>query len=83
MLNQFTQINTIEALTTLSQTEQNTENTVQAMFAHQLLGSTVTVQDSGGNKVTGKVSSIGFSNGSPNLVVNNQSYPLSNLLSMS
>ena len=83
MINQFAQINTIEALSTLTQSEQNTQNAVQSMFAHQLLGTTVTVQDANGNTVTGTVNSITFNNGAPNLMVNNQAYPMSNLVSMS
>ena len=83
MLTQFAQISTIEALTQLTESQESTQSAMQSMFAHQLLGTDVTVQDDNGNNVSGTVSSISFSDGSPYLVINNQSYPMSNLVSMS
>src|SRR5579875_1259329 len=81
MLNQLSELNTLQELTQMAQSEQTLQSTVNDMFAHQCLGSTVTVQDTKGSQVTGTVSSITYNNGSPNLVINNTSYPLSSLVS--
>lgn len=81
MLNQLSEIESLQQMNQLTQTDQTTQNTVNDLFAHQFLGSKVTVQDANGNAVTGTVTSVNYQGGSPNLIINQQAYPLTSLVS--
>jgi flagellar basal-body rod modification protein FlgD len=85
-LAQLAQFTALEQMTNLAQTEQTVLSTLQSVmqvdqlsFAHQLLGTNVQLKADDGSMVSGKVSAIRYTNGSPELVVNGQAYPLSAL----
>jgi flagellar basal-body rod modification protein FlgD len=64
----------------------STMNTMQSNVAEQqandLIGLTVGVKDQQGNLVSGTVSGVALVNGSPQLVVNGQTYALSQLVAV-
>ena len=89
IMSQMSELANVQAISQMTQNIQNMQTTmsamgnmVQGLFSHQLLGASVTVRDSSGNQVSGTVSSISFTNDTPSLVINNQTYPLSSLVSM-
>jgi flagellar basal-body rod modification protein FlgD len=94
-LAQLAQFSSLEQMQNISQSTNNEitaltqmQGMTQLSFEHQLIGSTVTVDagaDSSGTaqNVTGTVSAIKFVNGDPQLVVNDQTYPLSALTEIS
>jgi flagellar basal-body rod modification protein FlgD len=52
----------------------------QVLQANAMIGRTVALQDGAGNIITGVVSGLLVENGTPQMVVNGQPYPLSQLL---
>jgi len=64
----------------------STMNTMQSNMAEQqangLIGLTVGVNDTQGNLVTGTVAGVAIVNGSPQLVINGQTYGLSQLVAV-
>ncbi len=67
---------------TLQET-QTMQESVSGLQASNLLGQTVQVQNTQGQTDTGVVSSILLQSGSPELIVNGQSYDLGQVLSVS
>jgi len=62
------------------QTAQNTQSDLQSMQAVSLIGQNVTLLPSAGaSEVSGTVSGMTISSGTPQLVVNNQTYALNQL----
>lgn len=83
ILQQISQIDNIQATTTLS-TSLNTVAADQGFqTASALIGKTVQGVDAGGNPVSGTVDSASFSNGSATLNVGNQTMSLSGISSVS
>jgi flagellar basal-body rod modification protein FlgD len=75
-IGQMAQFSTLQETTTMQQS-------VSSLQASNLLGQTIQVQNSQGQTVTGPVSSVLFQSGSPELIVNGQSYTLDQILSIS
>jgi flagellar basal-body rod modification protein FlgD len=65
------------------QTSQNMQQNMVGIQANSLLGQTVSLQTADDQNVTGVVSSVTYSDGTPSLVVNGTSYNMSQLLSVS
>lgn len=90
MVAQLAQFSSLEQMTNLSQTDSQVLSAVQSLatltsmaFAHQLIGTTVSVDDGSGNSVSGQVSAITMNNGSAEIVIDGTSYPLSQVVQMS
>jgi flagellar basal-body rod modification protein FlgD len=81
-LSQLAQFTSLEQMTNVDTQEQQVAQTLSVLEAHQLLGSNVTVQNADGSTASGTVSSIKFSNGAPQLVVNGTAYGLDTLQQM-
>ena len=86
---QLAQFTALEQMTNVATASQSIlsdvsamESMIQMSFAHQLIGANVTVDDSNGKSVSGTVSSVHFSNGNPEVVVNGSTYPLSSVVKM-
>lgn len=76
MLAQLAQFSALEQMTTVSQM-------TSMSLAHQLIGTSITVDDGSGNAVSGTVSSITMNQGQPEVVISGTSYPLSQVVEMS
>lgn len=90
MVAQLAQFSSLEQMTNINSTETkvlsaiNSLQTVMSMaYEHQMIGTNVTVDDGQGNKVSGQVSSIQFNQGTPEVVVNGNAYPMTQVVSMS
>lgn len=88
-LAQLAQMSEVQDMTQMAQTEktvlstlQSTQSLTQLSDERQLIGTTVNVTATDGSTASGTVSAIKFSNGTPQLVVNGQEYPLSALSEM-
>lgn len=81
-LSQLAQFTSLEQMTNVATQEQQVSQTLSVLEAHQLLGTNVTVQNADGTTVSGSVSSIKFSDGTPQLVVNGTAYGLDTLQQM-
>jgi len=89
MLAQLAQFSALEEMTQVAQTDaqvlsavQNLESEMSLLMAHSLIGASVTVQDASGNQVQGTVSSVTMNQGTPQIVVNGTSYPLTQVVGM-
>lgn len=85
-LAQLAQMSQMQEMLQLTQTDEAMQKTIQTLQSltqlsdeRGLLGSTVKVTGSDGTTVSGTVSAIKFDQGTPQLVVNGQEYPLSAL----
>ncbi|WP_326832532.1 flagellar hook capping FlgD N-terminal domain-containing protein [Alicyclobacillus mali (ex Roth et al. 2021)] len=90
MLAQLAQFSALEEMTQVAQTDAQVLSAVQSLgsemsllMAHSLIGASVTVQDASGNQVQGTVSSVTMNQGSPQIVVNGTSYPLTQVVGTS
>ncbi|GLG00565.1 hypothetical protein Alches_06040 [Alicyclobacillus hesperidum subsp. aegles] len=90
MIAQLAQFSALEQMTNIAQTDSQVLSAIQTlasetnlMLAHQLLGTQVTITDSSGQKVQGTVSAVSLSQGSPQVVVNGTSYPITQVVQMS
>ncbi|SIS90557.1 flagellar hook capping FlgD N-terminal domain-containing protein [Alicyclobacillus vulcanalis] len=90
MLAQLAQFSALEEMTQVAQTDaqvlgavQGLESEMNLLLAHSLIGAKVTVQDQSGSQVQGTVSSVTMNQGSPQVVVNGTSYPLTQVVGMS
>ncbi|WP_062307953.1 flagellar hook capping FlgD N-terminal domain-containing protein [Alicyclobacillus sendaiensis] len=89
MLAQLAQFSALEEMTQVAETDAQIQSAVQSLesemsllMAHSLIGASVTVQDANGNRVQGTVSSVTMSQGTPQVVVNGTSYPLTQVVGM-
>lgn len=82
-LTELAQFATMEQLTNLATEEQTIQSQTGVALGAQLLGRTVTLEDSSGAQSSGTVTSVALSSGSPNVVVNGQSYPISDIVDIS
>ena len=89
MLAQLAQFSALEEMTQVAETDAQIQSAVQSLesemsllMAHSLIGASVTVQDASGNQVQGTVSSVTMSQGTPQVVVNGTSYPLTQVVGM-
>lgn len=83
ILQQISQIDNIQATTTLSTSLNNVAADQGFQTASGLIGKTVQGVDAGGNPVSGTVDSASFANGAASLQVGNQTMPLSGISSVS
>ena len=83
ILQQISEIDNIEATTTLSSSLNSVAADQGFQAASALIGMQVQGVDSSGNPVSGTVSSASFANGSASLNVGNQTMPLSGISSIS
>ncbi|KRW90981.1 flagellar hook capping protein [Alicyclobacillus tengchongensis] len=90
MIAQLAQFSALEQMTNIAQTDSQVLSAIQTlasetnlMLAHQLLGTQVTITDSSGQKVQGTVSAVSLSQGSPQVVVNGTSYPITQVVQVS
>lgn len=67
---------------TALQETQTMQGNMASIQANDLLGSTVQLQPSQGSPITGVVSSIQYTSGTPSLIVNGQPYTLSQVLAV-
>ncbi len=74
-IGQMAQFSTLQETTTM-------QESIASLQASSLLGTTLQVQNSGGQTATGVVSSVLFNSGSPELIINGQSYGLDDVLSI-
>ncbi len=81
-LAQLAQYTSVEQMTNVATEDQQVAQAMSVLEAHQLLGTSVTVQNADGTTTTGTVSSVTFSNGTPQLVVNGTAYGLDALQQM-
>jgi flagellar basal-body rod modification protein FlgD len=64
------------------QTAQTTDGDVKVLQANTLLGRTVTVTDASGSQTSGLVSAVQIQAGTPEVVINGQSYTLAQILAI-
>lgn len=90
MIAQLAQFSSLEQMTNVSQTDTQVLSSIQSLesvtsmaFAHQLLGTNVSVDDGSGNQVSGTVSAITMAQGQPQVVVNGTAYAMSQVVQMS
>lgn len=83
ILQQISEIDNIEATTTLSSSLNSVATDQGFQAASGLIGKTVQGVDSSGNPVSGTVDSASFSNGAASLSVGSQTMPLSGISSIS
>lgn len=80
---QMAQFSTLQQSQTMQQNLANLQSGQTAMQASALLGQNVQVQTSAGQTVTGVVNAVNFQAGTPSIVINGQSYDLSQVLAVS
>ncbi|MCL6631982.1 MAG: flagellar hook capping protein [Alicyclobacillus herbarius] len=85
-LAQLAQFSALEQMTNVAQTDNSVLSAVQSLvgiyqssYAYQLLGSQVQVQGKDGAPVSGVVTAVRYVDGTPQLVINGNSYSLSDL----
>ncbi|GMA59009.1 flagellar basal-body rod modification protein FlgD [Alicyclobacillus sacchari] len=90
MIAQLAQFSALEQMTNIAQTDSQVLSAIQSLtsetnllFAHQLLGTQVAITDNSGQQIQGTVSAISMSQGSPEVVVNGTSYPITQVVQMS
>jgi flagellar basal-body rod modification protein FlgD len=79
---QMTQFSALEQSKSMQQDIAKLQTDQQFLQANSMLGRVVTLQDDQGNLVNGIVTAIDVQAGTPQLVVNNQDYDLSTVLSI-
>ena len=79
---QMAQFSTLEATTSMQQTMAQISNQQEFLQANSLIGRDVALLDTQGGLVSGTVRSVLVSSGTPQIVVNDQAYDLSALLSV-
>lgn len=86
---QLAQFSSLEQMQNVAQEDAAIQTTLgqllslsQVNFAHQLLGTKVTVNSANGTQVQGTVSAVSYNNGSPEMIVNGTKYPMSALQQM-
>jgi flagellar basal-body rod modification protein FlgD len=83
ILQQISQIDNIEATTTLTSSLNSVATDQSFQTASGLIGKQVQGVDGSGNAVSGTVDSVSFANGAASLNVGNQTLPLSGISSIS
>ena len=83
MAAQMAQFTSLQQTGTMSSNIASLLSQQQVLQASNMLGGTVTLQEANKSISTGVVQSVQISNGVPQIVVNNQSYDLSQVLSLS
>lgn len=81
-LAQLAQYTSVEQMTNVATEDQQVAQAMSVLEAHQLLGTSVTVSNADGSTTSGTVSSVKFTNGTPELVVNGTAYGLDALQQM-
>lgn len=79
---QMAQFSTLQATQQMGTNISQLSSAQQFSQANGLIGRQVQLQDSQGNQVSGTVSAVDLSSGTPQIVVNGTSYPLSGLLNV-
>jgi flagellar basal-body rod modification protein FlgD len=79
---QMTQFSALEQSKSMQQDIAKLQTDQQFLQANSMLGRVVTLQDDQGNLINGTVTAIDVQAGTPQLVVNNQDYDLSAVLSI-
>jgi len=79
---QMTQFSALEQSKSMQQDIAKLQTDQQFMQANSMLGRVVTLQDDQGNVINGTVTAIDVQAGTPQIVVNNQDYDLSTVLSI-
>lgn len=83
LLGQMVQFNTLQSNTTIDSAMNQMQSAQLFSAANALIGRQVNLQvDANGNTVQGVVTGVDASSGSPEIVVNGQSYNLSQVLSI-
>lgn len=83
MLSQMVQFSTLQGNTALQSTLANVQSSQTFSDANSLIGRQVNLQaDANGDTAQGVVSSVDLSSGTPQIVVNGQSYNLSQVLNV-
>jgi len=80
---QMAQFSTLQATTAMQASMSSVQSGMNLMQAYTLLGKTVNVLTSSGETATGPVSAIQYQSGAPCVVVNGQTYSLSQITSVS
>lgn len=80
---QMAQFSTLQATTTMQTDVAAVQANLNLLQAGSLLGKSVSVKDVSGQMVTGNVSAVQYGSGTPTIVVNNQSYAISQVISVS
>jgi len=80
---QMAQFSTLQATTSMQQSIAQMSNDQQFLQANGLIGRSVSLLDSNGAQISGTVSSVLMTSGTPQIVVNGQPYDLSTLLTVS
>lgn len=88
-LSQLAQFTALQQMTAVAQSTSSTQTEVQnlvtdisMLLAHQLLGTTVQIKN-GSQTVTGQVSGVQMGQNGPEVLINQQAYPLSDVEEMS
>ena len=79
---QMAQFSTLQASQSMQSSLSQINGQQQVLQANNLIGRNVTLLDNNGNPVAGTVAGVIVNNGSPNIVVNGQSYGLSTVISI-
>jgi flagellar basal-body rod modification protein FlgD len=80
---QMAQFSTLQATQTMQTDLAAVQAGLSLLEAGSFLGKTVNVQDSSGQAVTGTVTAVQYQGGSPSVIVNGQSYDVSQVTSVS
>ena len=80
---QMAQFSTLQATQTMQTDLSSVQTSLALLEARSLLGKTVDLKDSTGQTVSGTVTGVRYESGAPNVIVNGQSYPLSQVISLS
>ena len=80
---QMAQFSTLQATQGMQTNLAGLESSQAVLQANSLLGRTVQVKSAAGKITSGVVSAVGLQSGTPSLIVNDQSYDLSAVLSVS
>ncbi len=82
MLSQMVQFSTLQGNTAMQSTLSGMQSSQVFSDANSLIGRQVALQDANGNTVQGVVSGVDVSTGTPQIILNGQSYSLGQVLSV-
>jgi len=80
---QMAQFSTLQATQTMQTDLAGVQTSLALLEAGSFLGKTVNIQDASGQTVSGPVTAVLYQGGTPSVIVNGQSYSLSQITSIS
>ncbi|RIV18558.1 flagellar hook capping protein [Alicyclobacillaceae bacterium I2511] len=82
-ITQLAMFSMLQQMTSMAQTDQSILNSQSISSGAEMLGKQVTLNDGNGGNVSGVVSAVALNNGSAEVTVNNQAYPVSDITNIS